>query len=115
MAPVRPADLFLFHHTVKMADNLNIKGIREDEPHERGRAHPHGKHRKTFVVESRIVYPENEHPNSVFRTLGLGGWWVHGRYATASRRDQAYAALVKKEATSRIPRWGHWEFRKRND
>ena len=98
-----------------MADNLNIKGIRDDEPRKRGRAHPRGKRPKPFVVEGRIVYPENEHPNSDFRTLGLGEWWVHGRYETASRRDQAYAAMVKKEATSRIPRWGYWAFRKRDD
>lgn len=98
-----------------MADNLNIKGIRDDEPHARGRAHPRGKRRKPFVIESRIVSPEDAPKECVFRALGLGEWWAHGRYETASRRDQAYAAMVKKENMARIPHWGHWEYRKRDD
>lgn len=98
-----------------MADNLNIKGIRDDEPHARGRARPRGRQRKLFAIEGRNVYPEDASTNCVFRALGLGEWWVHGRYETASRRDQAYAALVRREAASRIPRWGCWEYRKRDD
>ncbi len=95
-----------------MADNLNIKGIREDEPPARGRAHPRGKARKPFALECRL---KRSVPDSLARQLGRGDWWVWGRYTTAARRDQAHAALVKKEETNPIPRWGHWEFRKRDD
>lgn len=44
-----------------------------------------GKRRKPFAVECRFK--------------GLSSfldWFTHGRYETESRRDQAYAALVKK-------------------
>ncbi len=94
-------------------DNLNIKGIQDDAPRRRGKVR--GTARKPFAVECRIVYPKDAPRDCVFRTLGLGGWWVHGRYESASRRDQAYAALVKKEDANRLPNWGHWEFRKRDD
>jgi hypothetical protein len=96
-------------------DNLNIKGIRDDEPHVRGRIRPRGKKRKPFVIESRIVYPDDIPRHSIFPALGLNDWSVHCRYHTESARDQAYAAMVKKENTARIPRWGYWEFRKRDD
>lgn len=96
-------------------DNLNIKGIREDEPHVRGHIRPRGKARKLFAIESRLVHDPDAPKQLVSRQLGLGGWWVHGRYKTASRRDQAYAAMVRKEADSNFPRWARWEFRKRDD
>ncbi len=98
-----------------MADNQNIKGIRDDEPQPKGRYSPRGKRRKPFTVESRLVPSDNTPKNSVFYSLGFGAWWIHGRYETAARRDQAYAALVKKEDPGRQPRWSYWEYRKMGD
>lgn len=103
------------HRMLKMADNLNIKGIRDDEPHARGRAHPHGKRRKPFALECRLVHDPDAHPNCIFSTLSLGEWWVWRRYTTASRRDQAYATLVRKEEAGRISRWSRWGYRKHDD
>ncbi len=102
--------LVYYSLSVNMADNLNIKGIRDDDPPARRGKRSRG--RKPFAIESRLMYPKDEHPNSIFRTLNLDGWWVHGRYETAARRDQAYAALVKKEAAGPENRWGYWEYRK---
>jgi hypothetical protein len=96
-------------------DNLNIKGIREDEPHVRGRAHPRDKKRKPFAIEARLGHDSDAPKQLVSRQLGLGDWGVWGRYKTAAHRDQAYAALVKREAANRLPRWGSWEYRKRDD
>lgn len=103
-----------FQHTVNIVDNLNIKGIREDEPPRR-RGKTRGKARKPFAIESRLVHDPDASRHCVMRQLGLGEWWVCRRYTTATRRDQAYAALVKKEAAGRLPRWAHWEYRKRDD
>ncbi len=96
-------------------DNLNIKGIRDAEPHARGRAHPHGKQRKPFALECRLGHDPDTPEHSALRQLGLETWWVWGRYVTASRRDQAYAALVKKNERTSLPRWSRWEYRKRDD
>ena len=97
-----------------MTDNLSIKGIREDEPHARGRFKPHGKRRKPWVIESRI---KRHVSNSLAHTLGLCDWSVHTRYTTKARRDQAYATLVKKAISfKQLPRyWWQWEYRKRDD
>ena len=46
------------------------------------------------------------------RQLRVYGWGVWGRYRTQAARDQAYAALVKKEGNT-DPRWSYWEFRKK--
>ena len=88
-------------------DNLSIKGIESDTSH--GKFKPRGKQKKPYIVESRIDPPKD--PRSVFHSLGLQTWWVHGRYTTAARRDQAYASLVKKERNSRSD-WASWEYRK---
>ena len=94
----------------KPMDNLNIKGIEDDKPRRRGKTR--GKTRKPFAIESRLVHDPDLPRRSVLRQFGLGEWGVWGRYMTASRRDQAYAALVKREAASRLPRWGSWRYRK---
>ncbi len=96
-----------------MVDNLNIKGVEDDTPRRRGKVR--GKARKPFAIESRIVYPDDAPAHCISRALGPGTWGVWGRYETASRRDQAYAALVKREAAGRIRRWGYWEYRKHDD
>ncbi len=93
-------------------DNLNIKGIEDDVPRRRGKKRGG---RKPFAIESRLVPDPAMPKRSVLRQLGLGKWWVWGRYETSSRRDQAYAALVKKEGAANLPRWSRWEHRKRND
>ena len=94
-------------------DNLNIRGIEDDSPRRRGKVR--GKARKPFAIESRIAYDENVCMNSGLRILDSGEWGTWGRYETASRRDQAYAALVKREAANRLPCWGSWEYKKRDD
>ena len=91
-------------------DNLNIKGIEDDTPRRRGKVR--GKARKSFAIEARLARNPEAPKNSVF---GREKWGIWSRYKTALCRDQAYAALVKKEATGRIRRWGHWEYRKRDD
>ncbi len=90
-------------------DNQRIKGIElkaRCDPHRR----VHGKQRKLWKIESRLHYP-NAHPLSVFHDLNLSGWGVWSRYSTQARRDQAYAAMVKKEGARSLV-WAHWEFRK---
>lgn len=107
-----PAGLLL-HHITNLMDNLNIKGIRENEPPARRGKKSRG--RKLFAIESRLVHDPDAPKRLVSRQLGLGKWWVWSRYETALRRDQAYAALVRKESDSNLPRWARWEFRKRDD
>jgi len=96
-----------------MPDNLNIKGLQETEP--RGRNKPRGKRNKPFAIEARLIYPKDAHKNSIYRNLNLSKWWVWGRYETAASRDQAYTAMVKRETHNEIPRWGRWEYRKKDD
>lgn len=98
---------------VNLMDNLNIKGIEDDKPRRRGKTR--GKARKPFAIEARLVLDPDAPKESVMRQLGLGKWWVWGRYKTASRRDQAYAALVNKEARSHLPGWSRWEYRRGDD
>ncbi len=88
-------------------DNLSIKGIESDTPRHRGKKR---RGRKPFVIEARLVRDSKALRKALF---GLGNWWVWGRYKSAFRRDQAFAALVKKETG--IPGWSHWKFRKRDD
>lgn len=95
-----------------MADNLNIKGIEDDAPRRCGKKRGG---RKPFAVEARLVPDPDAPKHSVLRQLGLGNWWVWGRYHTESARDQAHAALVKKERVSQLARWSSWEFRKGHD
>ncbi len=97
-----------------MPDNLNIKGIESDEfPQGARRIKARGKRRKPWGIEWRI---ERHVSNSLAENLGLYGWSVYNRYTTKARRDQAYAALVKKDATSRLGRsWWQREFRTFDD
>jgi len=97
-----------YYVELKPLDNLNIKGIRDDEPVRRGKKRGG---RKPFAIEAHLDHD----PDALMRQLSLDRWWVWRRYETASRRDQAYATLVKKEQTNHIPQWGHWEYRKRDD
>ena len=87
-------------------DNLNIKGIRDDEPTRWGKK---CRGRKPYVLECQMIHPEIAPP-----IFGLRGWQVWGRYETAVRRDQAYAALVRREESTHHP-WGHITYRKRDD
>ncbi len=94
-----------------MTDNLAIKGIQIDEPKQGRRLKPRGKVRKSFTIEYRFLIPKR----SILRwQLNLEKWGTWGRYTTAARRDQAYAFMVKKEK-DRLPSWGRWEYRKRDD
>lgn len=79
----------------------------DDQTHSGRRLKPRGKQRKPFVIEWRVKYSVS---SAFARRLGLRGWWAHSRYTTAARRDQAFAALVKK-----APGFGRiqWEYRKR--
>ncbi len=92
-------------------DNLNIKGIESDTSP--GKFKARGKTKKPYIIESRLTPPEIAlHPLDVFHSLSkLRVWWLRSRYSTAARRDQAYAALVKKENNS-LREWVHWEYRK---
>lgn len=93
-----------------MPDNLANFGIRDDEPVGSRRLKPRGKRRKPFAIEARVP---RRVTSSLATTLGLRDWWVHSRYTTRARRDQAYAALVRREPQSP----GYWrrEWRKRDD
>ncbi len=90
-------------------DNLNIKGIESDVSP--GKFKARGKRRKPYIIESRLTGAEGLHPRNVFHSLKLEAWWVRSRYTTATRRDQAYAALVKKERNSYV-NWANWHYRK---
>jgi hypothetical protein len=93
-------------------DNLNIYGVPSDEPRP-SRGKPRGKRRKPFAIECRRVPNPDAALTTVMRArLKLKTWWVWGRYETAARRDQAYAALVKKQLST-PPYWWKWEYRKK--
>ncbi len=91
-------------------DNQRIKGIESDLPVGSVRHNVRGKQRKLWKIESRLQYP-NAHPRSVFHNLNLQGWGTWSSYTTQARRDQAYAAVVRKEGVRSLL-WAHWEFRK---
>lgn len=93
-------------------DNLAIKGLDDESPARRGKKR---RGRKPFIIEARLVVDPETSKHSIMRQLGVGNWWAWGRYETAARRDQAYAALVRKAAATRLPRWSHWEYRKSDD
>lgn len=88
-----------------MPDNLNIKGIEDDQPRPGYGRKPKGKRRKLYAIECRVFH-ENPKPHTVFHTLGLYNWWVHSRYETRARRDQALAVLVKKADNDHLKKWG---------
>lgn len=78
----------------------------EDETHSGRRMKTRGKRRKPYVIEWRFV---SDRKNSVFAQMGMDKWHIYNRYETESRRNQAYAVLVKKAKTG----WGSYsEFRK---
>lgn len=92
-------------------DNLSNKGLREDEPRRRGNRKKVG--RKRFSIQSRY------RPGPDYRPSGLGflfrhfeDWSTYHRYHTASARDVALAALVKKANVSYMRHWTRVEYRK---
>jgi hypothetical protein len=93
-----------------MTDNLAIKGIRDDEPVGSRRLKPRGKRKKPWAIECRI---KRHVSNGLARDLGLWDWWLHSRYTTRARRDQALAALVKKVPSQ--PFFWKLEYRIRDD
>jgi len=94
-----------------MNDNLNIKGIREDgPPARRGKK---ARDRKRFVIQSRHQPgPDYRHTGLGFLFRSMADWSTHSRYYTASARDQAHAALVKKESISYMRHWTRIAYRR---
>lgn len=97
-------------------DNLNIKGLREDEPRLRGKKRSG---RKRFVIQARSVagpaFRKSEGLSWLW--MSLKEWYTHSRYHTESARDEAYTALVKKEenngwCNSKGERYRRTEYRK---
>ncbi len=77
-------------------DNLSIKGIDPGEQSLDRRFKTRGRQKKPFGIEARTRH--NPHRKySIFRTLNLHVWYGFSRYKTRARRDQALAALVKKD------------------
>lgn len=76
------------------------------------RIKPHGKRRKHYTIEcrwARELY--GDALDSIASVCGLYNWWVYSRYTTKDRRDQAYAALVKKSLNEGSIFKGHTEWR----
>lgn len=74
---------------------MNDKNAYEDETHSGRRMKPRGKRRKSYVIETRYL-PPPERRIPFFDCRGMYDWHTYHRYETESRRNQAYAALVKK-------------------
>lgn len=93
-----------------MTDNLAVKGIRDDQTNSGRRMKPRGKRRKRFTIEVRYILLRK---NTILDRLTRfdGGWHVYSRYATESSRDQALAAMVKKEKRGFLPGWVSLRFR----
>jgi hypothetical protein len=89
-------------------DNQANFGLKDDVP-KSGRGKPRGKQRKPYIIDYRV---SRNVSSALARTLKLRDWWIHSRYPTASRRDQAYEALVKKAVKG--PSWWQPEYRKRD-
>lgn len=95
----------------KMTDNLAVKGIRDDQTNTGRRMKARGNRRKRFTIEVRyILLRKNTFLSRLTRYDG--GWHVYSRYATESSRDQALAALVKKEARGYLSGWASLRYRK---
>ena len=96
-----------------MTDNLRIKGLDPKEQSLDRRFKTRGKRKKPFGIETRTLH-DRPRKYSVFHTLKLHEWYVFSKYETQSRRDQAYAALVRKAENNQFRiRWGiRQEFRK---
>ncbi len=91
-------------------DNLGNRGIREDDYRRRGNRKRLG--RKRFIIQSRYRPGPDYHPTGLgFLFRHFENWSTHSRYHTASARDTAYAALVKKEAVSMMRHWTRIEYR----
>jgi hypothetical protein len=71
---------------------------------------PKGKRRKPYAIETRLKRTSSGY---LSRAQGLNNWHTYNRYETKSRRDQAFDALVKKEALSSW-QWG-CEYRKKDE
>jgi hypothetical protein len=80
-------------------DNLSNFGLKDDEI--RSSRKSKGGKAKPWKIESRM---QHSVASGLARTLGFRDWWTSGRYTTRARRDQALAALVKKE-DSYIQTW----------
>ncbi len=94
-------------------DNLDIKGIRDDEPRNPGRRMKLSRGRKTFVLQSRYVHNPKHHAADLWFLLEAAEqWYTHSRYHTESALDQAYTAMVKKDKNDPLRIWGRQEFRK---
>jgi len=78
-------------------DNLSTHGIESDEARRRGKKN---RGRKGFVLQARSVAGPGYRSTSGLGWLwkSLQKWYTHSRYHTESARDQAYAALVRKDA-----------------
>ncbi len=87
---------------------MHDKNAYEDETHSGRRMKPRGKRRKPYTIEWRAVSKPG-----IQIWSSLTEWTVYNRYETESRRNQAYAVLVRKEANI-AQRFGSfwWEYRK---
>ena len=96
-----------------MADNLDIKGIADEEQPRGEKFRTKGKRKKPYGIETRTLH-DRPRKYSIFRTLKLHLWYGFSRYETRDRRDQALAALVKKDKNGHMrQRFGiRQEFRK---
>jgi len=91
-------------------DNLNIKGIRDDEPFRHGKK---SRGRKQFVLQTRWAPGPNYRKEAMgWLWRSLREWHTHSRYHTESARDQAYTALVKKAEVCHLREWSYMEYRK---
>jgi len=64
--------------------------------------------KKPYTIESRLVPADK---TSIVYLCGLNEWFVHGRYETEARRDQAYDILVSKSKRE-FRGWSSTEWRK---
>lgn len=97
MPPDRPYSLHSeFQRKLKLLDNLNIKGVKDDTA--KGGRQRKNRGRKAFVLQARYVYKRRalHSPGLGWLFRRLQNWYTHSRYSTESARDEAYAAMVKK-------------------
>lgn len=94
-------------------DNLSIKGIDPAEQTPGRRLKIKGKRKKLWGIETRTLH-DRPRRYSIFRSLNLHVWYGFAKYETRDRRDQAIAALVKKDENGHMrQRFGiRQEFRK---
>lgn len=80
----------------------------DDQTDSGRRLKPRGKRRKRFVIEFCFSSPRDK-----MFFPSLAGWHTYSRYASQAARDQAFAALVKKEKYS-PSRWIMLAYRRLN-